>query len=87
MTDAELKALVVLLDDDDMEVVTHVEDKIRSQGTGIIPFLENEWEINFNPTLQRRIEDLIHGLQFELVQERLSAWEAGDQEDLWKFFG
>lgn len=82
MTDAELKALVVLLDDDDMEVVTHVEDKILSQGTGIIPFLENEWEINFNPTLQRRIEDLIHQLQFELVQERLSEWEAGDQEDL-----
>ena len=82
MKDSELKALVVLLDDDDQEVVAHVEDQIRSLGTGIIPFLEQEWEINFNPTLQRRIEDLIHQLQFELVQERLAEWEAGDQEDL-----
>ncbi len=82
MKESELKALVVLLDDEDAEVVSHVEDKIRSQGTGIIPFLEQEWETNFNPTLQRRLEDLIHLLQFELLQERLSAWSDGDQEDL-----
>lgn len=84
MTESELKALVVLLDDDDLEVVSHVENQIRSLGTGIIPFLEQEWEVNFNPTLQRRIEDLIHQLQFELVQERMAEWESGDQEDLLK---
>ena len=82
MKESELKALVVLLDDEDAEVVSHVEDQIRSQGTEIIPFLEQEWEEHFNPTLQRRLEDLIHLLQFELVQERLAKWNQGDQEDL-----
>ena len=71
MKNAEIKALVALLEDDDNEVVAHVEEKIMSMGTGIIPFLEEEWESSFNPNSQRRIEDLVHVLQFELVQERL----------------
>lgn len=82
MKNAEIKALVALLEDDDNEVVAHVEDKIRSMGTGIIPFLEDEWESSFNPNSQRRIEDLVHILQFELVQERLLDWKENDQEDL-----
>lgn len=82
MTDRELKALVTLLEDDDNEVVTHVEEQIRSFGTAIIPFLEEQWETVFNPTIQRRIEDLIHHLQFELVQERLGDWKNNRSEDL-----
>ena len=75
MTNSEIKALVSLLEDEDELVVSQIEQKIMSIGTGIIPFLEEEWETNFNPTIQRRIEDLIHTLQFELVQERLQDWK------------
>lgn len=82
MKETELKALVTLLDDDDYEVTSHVEKKIMDQGTGIIPFLEEQWETNFNPTLQKRLEDLIHQLQFDLVLERLEEWKQGDQSDL-----
>jgi regulator of sirC expression with transglutaminase-like and TPR domain len=78
----EIKALVNLLDDEDQEVVSHVEDKIMSIGTGIIPILEKEWESTFNPTLQRKIEDLVHELQFELLQERFLEWKATGGEDL-----
>ncbi len=84
MKNAEIKALVALLEDDDDEVVSHVEEKIMSMGTGIIPFLEEEWESSFNPNSQRRIEDLVHILQFELVQERLIEWKDQDQENLLK---
>lgn len=77
-----MKALVTLLEDEDEEVVTHVERKLMEIGTGVIPMLEQEWEINFNPVTQRRIEDLIHTLQFELVQERLSDWKAHRSKDL-----
>tara|TARA_Y100001972_G_scaffold129066_1_gene193899 strand:- start:4843 stop:5697 length:855 start_codon:yes stop_codon:yes gene_type:complete len=80
--ETELKALVSLLEDEDDEVVSHVETKLMEIGTGIIPFLEQEWESNFNPLIQRRIEDMIHGLQFELVQERLLAWKKTDENDL-----
>jgi len=75
MDEKELKALVTLLDDDDSEVKTHVEQKIISLGTKTIPFLEEEWEKSFNPEVQRRIEDMIHILQFELLQERVTDWK------------
>lgn len=84
MTNSEIKALVSLLEDEDEEVVSQIEHKIMSIGTGIIPFLEEEWETNFNPTIQRRIEDLIHTLQFELVQERIVQWKENEQDDLLK---
>lgn len=82
MKETELKALVSLLEDEDDEVVSHVETKLMDLGTGIIPFLEQEWESNFNPLIQRRIEDMIHGLQFELVQERLLKWKESEEKDL-----
>lgn len=80
MKDSEIKALVSLLEDEDNRIITQVEDKILSLGSGVIPFLEEEWEHNFNPSVQRRIEDLIHALQFVLVKERLQEWyESPDQ--------
>ena len=78
----ELKALVSLLEDEDDEVVAHVEQKLMEIGTSVIPLLEQEWEVCFNPLIQGRIEDLIHTLQFELFQERLADWKAHRQEDL-----
>lgn len=82
LSNNELKALVSLLDDDDGEVVQHVESKIMSLGTHIIPYLEFEWENSFNPVQQKRIEELVHTLQYELLKERLLAWKEGGGEDL-----
>ena len=82
MKEAEIKALVSLLDDEDTQIISHVEEKILSLGTTIIPFLEQEWESNFNPQVQRRIEELIHTLQFELLKERIDEWYQSKDHDL-----
>jgi regulator of sirC expression with transglutaminase-like and TPR domain len=82
MEEKELKALVSLLDDEDAQIVTHIEEKILSLGTSIIPYLEQEWESNFSPQVQRRIEELIHTLQYELLKERIISWYASDDQDL-----
>ncbi|MEM6844914.1 MAG: transglutaminase-like domain-containing protein [Bacteroidota bacterium] len=82
MNDQELKALVALLDDEDYEVLTHVEERIISYGNPVIPFLEQEWEKSFDPNVQRRIEELIHTLQFDLLKERLNNWYASPDQDL-----
>jgi regulator of sirC expression with transglutaminase-like and TPR domain len=82
MDDKELKALVSLLDDEDTEVLGHVEEKIISFGDAIIPFLEQEWENSFNPHVQKRIEDIIHTLQLDSLKKRLLQWYASDQQDL-----
>ncbi len=80
----EIRALVSLLDDDDIEVITHVEEKILSLGDVIIPFLETEWESNFSPDVQKRIEDLIHHLQFTSLREKLIFWKKAEKGDLLK---
>jgi regulator of sirC expression with transglutaminase-like and TPR domain len=82
MTDNELKALVSLLDDQDEQIVTQVVDKIRSLGREAIPYLEQEWEHNFNPSVQRRIEVLIHDLQYELLKFRIQEWYESKDQDL-----
>jgi regulator of sirC expression with transglutaminase-like and TPR domain len=83
MKDNEIKALISLLDDEDVEITNHVETKIRSLGGTIIPYLENEWEeSSLNPILQKRIEDLIHDLQYTTLQERLFTWKNGGAMDL-----
>lgn len=82
MTDRELKALVSLLDDQDDQIVNQIVDKIRSLGKEIIPFLENEWETNFNPTVQRRIEELVHDLQYERLKDRIREWYESKDQDM-----
>lgn len=82
MTDTEITALISLLDDEDAVIIRHVEEQIISMGDKIIPFLESEWEKSFNPVLQKRIEDLIHTLQFDRVREGLEAWNGTGCEDL-----
>ena len=82
MNEKELKALVALLDDEDTEVLTHVEEKIISYGNTIIPYLEHEWENSFNPGVQRRIEELIHTLQTDALKNRLRTWYQQENPDL-----
>lgn len=82
MQENEIKALVSLLDDEDAQIIAHVEEKIVSLGEEVIPFLETEWESNLNPLVQERIEDLLHVLQFELLKSRLIAWFDEEEGDL-----
>lgn len=83
MKESEIKALVTLLDDDDIEVAQHVEKQLRNIGGPVIPLLEQLWQENeWNPLLQKKIEDLIHELQYNILIERLLDWKKGGYEDL-----
>lgn len=84
MNKKEIKALVSLLDDEDHAIVNQVEEKIISLGNKIIPHLENEWESSFNPIIQRKLEDIIHTLQFDQLKKRLMEWKEGGAKDLLK---
>ena len=78
----EFKALVSLLEDEDEEVNRHVEGKIMSLGSEVIPFLEEQWENSFDPEIQRKIEDMIHTLQFSQLKERFRAWKDKEGQSL-----
>ncbi|MEN9702911.1 MAG: hypothetical protein RLZZ209_337 [Bacteroidota bacterium] len=83
MTDAAIKAMIHLLDDSDQEVVSMVEQQIRTLGPSIIPVLESEWETeSLNPILQSKIENLIHDFQWQSVKTRLQVWKESGGMDL-----
>jgi regulator of sirC expression with transglutaminase-like and TPR domain len=82
MDQKEIKALISLLDDEDYDVAAHVEQKIISLGEDVIPFLEQEWEANLNPDVQKKIEDLIHNLQYGALLHRLIQWKEEGAKDL-----
>lgn len=84
MNKTEIKAMISLLDDSDEDVALHIERRIVSLGEGIIPFLEEEWEETLNPDLQKKIEDLIHNLQFDGLMHRLREWKQESDQDLLK---
>lgn len=77
MTEKEIRALVSLLDDDDAEISSLVEGKIRSLGSDVIPYLEGSWEESFDPVYQKKLEDLIHDLQMKGLEEKLRTWIDG----------
>ncbi len=83
MKQSEIKALISLLDDEDYEVLNHVESKIRSMGDTVIPYLEDRWEeSSLSPLMQKKLEDLIHDLQYNAFLERLVNWRKNGSEDL-----
>lgn len=83
LSQGELRALVSLLHDDSLEVLNHVESKILSLGDRVIELLEEEWSNSADePEVQRRIEELIHAIQFKNLQRDLDHWAHSAKQDL-----
>ena len=82
MNDPEVKALISLLDDSDQEVFTHIEEKLVSLGTHVIPMLEDAWSHAFDPILQHRIANIVHKIQFDMLLEDLKIWIHTHSDDL-----
>lgn len=82
MDQKEIESLIKLLDDPDMEVSRHVEDRLLSYGNGVIKHLENAWEQSFDVILQNRIEGLVHKIQFRATKKELESWILNDSFDL-----
>ena len=80
MTTNEIKALISLLDDP--EIAPQIQGEIQNLGEAIIPFLEESWEETLDAQQQQRLEDLIHQLQFEGLQQRLRVWRDAGAQDL-----
>ena len=71
MNKHELKALISLLDDPDVEIYRELEDKLITCGPEVIPLLEQSWETSFDVLLQGRIEQIVHKIQFNEVKTDL----------------
>ncbi|WP_285059484.1 transglutaminase-like domain-containing protein [Pedobacter ginsengisoli] len=78
----EISALVKLLDDPDLEIYKHVEERLLAYGNEVIDFLENAWEHSLDSLLQQRIENIVHKIQFTNVKEDLNLWYQSGAFDL-----
>jgi regulator of sirC expression with transglutaminase-like and TPR domain len=78
----KIMALISLLDDPSDEVFSTVEGELLKEEVGIVPDLEKAWESTIDSTYQRRLENLIHTLQFKDVKTGLRQWLSKSDDDL-----
>ncbi|MBS1761466.1 MAG: transglutaminase family protein [Bacteroidetes bacterium] len=75
----EISALMNLIDDPDEVVYASVSTKIISMGREIIPNLESIWETADNYETVKRVEYLIHRVNFQDVLNELENWAENDE--------
>lgn len=78
---SEISALFSLIDDPDEDVYNVVADKIITFGKEILPNLEDQWEAAIGCTIQERIEEIIHQVNFKSLAAEFQEWsEKGDYD-------
>lgn len=80
----EVIALITLLDDPDETIYSEVRNRFIILGPPAIPHLETAWENSFEALMQKRIETIIHSIQFEALQKALKTWAHEESDDLLK---
>ncbi|MFO0357937.1 MAG: transglutaminase-like domain-containing protein [Sphingobacteriaceae bacterium] len=80
----EVIALITLLDDPDETIYSEVRNRFIILGPPAIPHLETAWENSFEALMQKRIETIIHSIQFEALQKALKEWAHSESDDLLK---
>src|ERR1051325_10424867 len=84
MSRKKVIALSTLLDDPDELIYTQVKERFVTLGPPTIPHLETAWENSFDAIMQKRIETIIHTIQFETLQKALKSWAKDESDDLLK---
>ncbi len=82
MKKKDIKALIHLLDDPDIEISEVVTGNLRKLGTEVIPELETAWEKSPDLGQQEKIENIIHDIQFGNVKKNLLRWKESGSSDL-----
>ncbi len=70
----KMEALISLIDEPDPSVFADISHSIEAYGPDIIPFLENAWEEQPDPILQKRFEEIIHAIQYKAICHDLEKW-------------
>ena len=82
MDTKRLHALITLLDDPDTGIYSSVENELMKGHVEIVPELEKAWETSQDDIFQKRVENIIHSLQFENLKKELAEWKKAGAKDL-----
>ena len=78
-----LFALIELMDDPDTRVYAQIRKELMSQGTSIIPFIEESLnEGIIDPDHYERLAQIVKEVQFKELQSELSDWIISPEKDL-----
>jgi len=80
----EVEALLRLLDEPDELNFSNIHNKLISYGTDIIPHLEYSFEMNTNPLVQSRIDEMIGIILFSDLKNGFRKWAGRKDVDLLK---
>ncbi len=83
MNREDIKAMVSLLDDTDIEVVSIIESNLKNLGLEVIPILEIEKKNKgLNPIVQKKIEYLVHDMHLSNLFAEFEVWKNTNPSDL-----
>lgn len=82
MDKTEIKSLIKLLDDPDLDIFKAVRNKLSQLGSDVIPHLEKAWENSLDSLFQTRIEDIIHDIHQSHIKNKLKEWGNNSTHDL-----
>jgi regulator of sirC expression with transglutaminase-like and TPR domain len=82
MDTKKIQALISLLDDPDVEIFSTVEGELLKEQVEIVPELEKAWEVSADDVFQKRVENIIHSIQFENLKKEIREWKRSIDPDL-----
>jgi regulator of sirC expression with transglutaminase-like and TPR domain len=82
INEKEISNLIYLLDDNDVEVIEQIEEKILSLGVEAISFLEEASKSESEAIRLQRMQLLIRKLKRFKIQHELERWKISEEQDL-----
>jgi len=82
----QLNLLIHLLDDPDQEAFQQVCNEILAMGARAVEPLEEAWFNASDQLTRRRIEEIVHSIQYDSLNDELFAWVASGGHDLLRGF-
>jgi hypothetical protein len=80
-----IEALVRLLDDPDMQIYSHVRDRLIAAGPEALPFIRSSIDVfEMETEAIERIESLIHDIHILELKNELLNWSSKSEKDLLK---
>lgn len=80
-----LKALLSLIDEPDPNIYMKIADSVLAFGAIAIPLLKEELENTFDPTLRKRLRNLVQQIRFKGIMSAFQRWYAAESHDLIQF--
>ena len=81
-----LNLLIHLLDDPDQEAFQQVSNEILTLGLPAVEPLEEAWFNTSDNLTRRRIEEIVHSIQYDGLYSELEVWAATGGQDLLRGF-